>query len=208
METVPPVTKYETDAEIKAKTYIGESPVEIESISPEHCDHEAERKVLRKTDRILLPMLCLMLIVAFLDRTNIGNAKIQGMATDLNLTGSKYNSALFMFFIPYLILDIPWNMIMKHLRPSRYLSALIFSWGVFNLTLRTVYNADQGQGIVTIGEGVTQSYAGLVVCRVLLGALEAGYVSHHTTTLASPPLSIIVRGSELERICAKSEYLW
>ena len=128
-------------AEIKGKKYIEKSPVEIETISPQDYDHEAERKVLRKTDRILLPMLCLLLIVTFLDRTNIGNAKIQGMATDLDLTGSKYKIALFMFFIPNLILDVPWNMLMKHLQPSRYLSGLIFAWGEFHFALRIVYAA-------------------------------------------------------------------
>ena len=144
METVPPATTYEADAEIKAKAYLEESSVQVENVSPQDYDHETERKVLHKTDRILLPMLCLLLIVAFLDRTNVGNAKIQGMATDLDLTGSKYNIVLFMFFIPYLILDIPWNMIMKHLRPSRYLSALIFSWGELVHATRTVYNANHG----------------------------------------------------------------
>ncbi len=138
MATVPPATVYQADAEIKAKTFIGESPVEIENVSPQDFDHEAERKVLRKTDRILLPMLCLLLIVAFLDRTNIGNARIQGMATDLDLTGSKYNITLFMFFIPYLILDVPWNMIMRHLRPSRYLAGLIFAWGEYKVTLHAL----------------------------------------------------------------------
>lgn len=103
---------------------------EIEDNSTHGIDHDTERKALRKTDFVLVPTLCLLLIVAFLDRTNIGNARIQGMEKDLNMKGSDYNIALFMFFIPYLILDIPCNIIMKRLRPSIYLSSLMFAWGM------------------------------------------------------------------------------
>lgn len=103
---------------------------EIEDNSTHGIDHDTERKALRKTDFVLVPTLCLLLIVAFLDRTNIGNARIQGMENDLNMKGSDYNIALFVFFIPYLILDVPCNIIMKRLRPSIYLSSLMFAWGM------------------------------------------------------------------------------
>lgn len=107
-----------------------EIPAQIESLSGlQSFDHEEEQKVLRKTDYVLVPVLCLLLNVAYLDRTNIGNAKIQGMTEDLNMKGSDYNIALFMFFIPYLLLDVPANMLMTKSRPSVYLSTLMFCWG-------------------------------------------------------------------------------
>lgn len=53
-----------------------------------------EAKTLRKMDIRLLPMLALLYLLSFLDRGNIGNAKIQGLTTDLHLTGSQYNIAL------------------------------------------------------------------------------------------------------------------
>lgn len=49
---------------------------------------------MRKVDYRLLPMLTLLYVLAFLDRGNIGNAKIAGMMEDLNLTGGQYNIAL------------------------------------------------------------------------------------------------------------------
>ena len=107
-----------------------EIPAQIESLSGmQSFDPEEERKVTRKTDYILVPVLCLLLNVAYLDRTNIGNARIQGMTEDLNMTGSDYNIALFMFFIPYLLLDVPANMLMRKYRPPIFLSALMFCWG-------------------------------------------------------------------------------
>lgn len=153
---------------------------ELEITSTGDIDHAAERKVLRKTDFILVPMLFLLLLVAYLDRTNIGNARILGMEKDLNMHGTDYNVALFIFFIPYILLDVPCNILMSKVRPSRYLSILMFSWGKSSALASLCLEMPSTDrfacpGIVTIGEGVTQSYAGLLVCRVLLGALEAGF---------------------------------
>ena len=49
------------------------------------------KKVLRKMDLRLIPMLAILYLLSFLDRGNIGNAKIQGMQTDLHLSGPQYN---------------------------------------------------------------------------------------------------------------------
>jgi hypothetical protein len=114
------------DAELE-KENVGfeiEQVVQLQDI-----DHEAEHKVRVKTDLYLMPMLCSLLIVAFLDRTSIGNARIQGLEADLNMKGNDYNIALFIFFVPYIILDVPLNILMKRLRPSLYLGGLVVSWG-------------------------------------------------------------------------------
>lgn len=74
------------------------------------------------------------------------------------MTGSDYNIALFMFFIPYILLEVPSNILLKKIRPSVFLSAIMSGWGV-----------------ITVCQGVTRSFTGLVVCRVIIGALEAGF---------------------------------
>jgi hypothetical protein len=53
--------------------------------------HIDEKKVLRKMDIRLIPMLALLYLLSFLDRGNIGNAKIEGLVEDLNMTGPQYN---------------------------------------------------------------------------------------------------------------------
>jgi len=63
-------------------------------------DPIAEKKLLRKVDLRILPPLTVLFLLAFLDRTNIGNAKIQGMTAELKMGGHDYNIALFVFFIP------------------------------------------------------------------------------------------------------------
>ena len=67
--------------------------------------------------------------VLTLHRINIGNAKIQGLTKDLHMVDEDYNIALFMFFIPYILLEVPANVIMKNIRPSTWLGGIMFFWG-------------------------------------------------------------------------------
>jgi hypothetical protein len=77
-----------------------------------------ERRLVRKIDWHLVPPLCCLYLLAFLDRVNIANAKLYSLEKDLGLTGSQYNIALVMFFVPYVVFEIPANLLLKKLRPS------------------------------------------------------------------------------------------
>lgn len=99
------------------------------SHSLEAHDRNAERKLLLKIDLHLIPILALLYLCAFIDRINIGNARIQGLEKDLHMKGNDYNIALFMFFILYILLEVPSNIILKKVRPSVWLSAIMFFWG-------------------------------------------------------------------------------
>jgi hypothetical protein len=63
-------------------------------------DPIAEKKLLWKIDCHVVPPLLILFLLAFLDRVNIGNAKIQGMTKELHMVGQDYSIALFIFFIP------------------------------------------------------------------------------------------------------------
>lgn len=58
-----------------------------------------------------------------------GNAKIQGMIEDLDMTGHDYNIALFVFFIPYILFEVPSNIVIKRIAPSTWLSIIMVLWG-------------------------------------------------------------------------------
>ncbi len=92
-------------------------------------DAALDRKVRLKCDFKLVPMLFFLLLCAFIDRINIGNARIQGLEHDLNMKGHDFNIALFVFFIPYILLEVPSNLVMRKVKPSIWLSSLIFGWG-------------------------------------------------------------------------------
>lgn len=70
-----------------------------------------------KRDLYVLGPLTVLYVFCFLDRTNIGSAVVFGLAEDLNLTGTEYNSALVCFFVPYVLFDIPANILLLRLKP-------------------------------------------------------------------------------------------
>ncbi|KIK93184.1 hypothetical protein PAXRUDRAFT_829217 [Paxillus rubicundulus Ve08.2h10] len=118
---------------------------------------EQENKLWRKIDVQLIPIVATMYFLSFMDRGNIGNAKIEGLMTQLDLTGDRYNIALTMYFIPYCIFEIPSNLIIHVVRPSRWLPGIMFAWGLV-MTLM----------------GFVKTYPQLVGLRVCLGVAEAG----------------------------------
>ena len=112
----------------KAVTFDHEElKVDVENLSP--VDPDAERKLLRKCDLHVLPMVSILYLFAFIDRINIGNARIQGLEADLGMKGNAYNVALFVFFVPYILFEVPSNVLMKKIAPSVWLSAIMFLWG-------------------------------------------------------------------------------
>ncbi|KAK6070282.1 transporter [Seiridium cupressi] len=120
---------------------------------------EARKRVIWKVDIRLIPMLTILYLMSYLDRSNIGNAKIEGLNDELQLSGVKYNIALSIFFIPYILCEIPSNFLLaKASRPSLFLGAMIVAWGI----------------IMTL-TGVVQNFAGLCVTRLFLGFFEAGF---------------------------------
>lgn len=70
-------------------------------------DHHAERALCRKFDFRLLPVLALMYLFNALDKGNLGNAKTDGMDTDLNFKSNQYNILLSVFYVPYVLFAPP-----------------------------------------------------------------------------------------------------
>ena len=75
-----------TEEDVFYKGYVDHAGVEAAAIDP-----VAEKKLLRKIDVHLIPILWLLFLCAFIDRINIGNARIQGLEADLGMAGSDYN---------------------------------------------------------------------------------------------------------------------
>ncbi|KAJ0384011.1 hypothetical protein COL922a_009272 [Colletotrichum nupharicola] len=82
-------------------------------------DPVLSKKLDRKVDYHIIPWLFGIWLFAFIDRSNIGNAKIDGLTEDLNIsTGTKFNIALLVFYIPYILVDVPSNWIVKKVRAA------------------------------------------------------------------------------------------
>ncbi|KAK4089284.1 hypothetical protein Purlil1_6273 [Purpureocillium lilacinum] len=118
-----------------------------------------EAKIYQKLDWRLVPALSILYLLAIIDRANIGNAKIEGLEKSLGMSGTDYNVALALFFISYVIFDIPSNYILsKFKKPSIYIGSLVICWG-----------------IVMTFTGVVRNFGGLCATRFLLGVFEAGF---------------------------------
>ncbi|KIW59465.1 hypothetical protein PV05_03912 [Exophiala xenobiotica] len=129
------------------------SPVDEEALS----QNLNESSLVRKLDITLLPALTLLYLLSFLDRSNVGNARIEGLATDLHMTGDQYLTGLTLYFIGYVLFEVPANMVLKIWKPNLWLPTLTLAWGVVSTLM-----------------GVTQSRAGFFVVRFFLGVTEAG----------------------------------
>ncbi|KAL4779417.1 major facilitator superfamily domain-containing protein [Aspergillus varians] len=120
---------------------------------------ERRTKCIRKIDWRLCPVLMLLYLCAYIDRANIGNAKIEGLLPDLGMSGSQYNIALAIFFVPYVLFEVPSNILLaKAKKPSVYLAILVLCWGI----------------VMTL-TGLVQNFSSLCAVRFLLGIFEAGF---------------------------------
>ncbi|OAP64112.1 hypothetical protein AYL99_00084 [Fonsecaea erecta] len=118
---------------------------------------QEETAIRRKIDRRIVPLVTLLYLFCFLDRANIGNARIQGMAKDLDLVGYRFNWALSVFYIVYLLVEVPSNILLKHVGPRYYIPGLVFGFGLVSLCTAFVKNFNQ-----------------LCVARAFLGVFEGG----------------------------------
>lgn len=119
---------------------------------------EEEKALVRKIDLFLLPAIWLMYLLSYMDRTNIGNAKIAGMATDLSLTSNQYSIALVVFFVTYVFFEPPSNMLLVRFKPSIYLPTIMAIWGALTCVMAKI-----------------DTFEHLVALRILVGVFEAGF---------------------------------
>ncbi|THU98827.1 MFS general substrate transporter [Dendrothele bispora CBS 962.96] len=120
-------------------------------------DPEMEKKVWRKLDMYVLPIVAMFYLLSFLDRTNVANARVAGLQTQLGMSNKEYSIALTVTYVPYIAAELPSNLMLKALGPNYVLPTMLTLWGV-----------------VTTLQGVVKTYSGLLACRFFLGLLEGG----------------------------------
>jgi sugar phosphate permease len=128
------------------------SPAGEEKLSP-----RAERKLLVKLDAVFVPIIMLVYLSCFLDRTNIGNVRVAGMPEDIGASPAQFSTAVSIFYATYVAFETPWTLLLKKLTPRLLLAALCVVWSV-----------------TTIFSGFITSVGGLYAARLVLGACEGG----------------------------------
>jgi sugar phosphate permease len=99
-----------------------------------------DKALLRKLDFKLIPWLSFLYLISFLDRTNIGNAKVDGLQEDLHMTNGQYNASLTIFFVSYSVFEPLTNVLLKKLRPSVFLPIIMVWWGICMACMGLVHN--------------------------------------------------------------------
>lgn len=129
--------------------------------SPERpqLDAETRKKLLRKTDLLILPALGLGLLSHAIDQSNIGNAKSDTLERDLGLVDNQFTLILILFYIPLIICSIPFALLAKRFSPARVLPLAMVGFGV----------------VATVVAGAT-NFGGLLACRMILGVLQAAFL--------------------------------
>ncbi|KAF2439360.1 MFS general substrate transporter [Karstenula rhodostoma CBS 690.94] len=155
--TSPPHSIEHFDVDTKGMDVAKHERVEI-AVGGVSWTPEEEKKLLRRIDLQLMPIMWLMYLLSYMDRTNIGNAKVAGMQEDLNLTSNQYSICLVVFFVTYVVFEVPSNMLIVRIRPSIYLPCIMTVWGALTCCMAAV-----------------KDYEHLVVLRIFVGVFEAGF---------------------------------
>jgi ACS family tartrate transporter-like MFS transporter len=118
--------------------------------------------------RRLMPFLFVLYVVAYLDRVNVGFAKLGGMNTDLNFSDAVIGFGAGIFFIGYVALEIPGSILVEKWTAKGWIARIMISWGILAMVTGFVHTEKQ-----------------FYIVRFLLGAAEAGffpgiivYISH------------------------------
>ncbi|KAF9564921.1 MFS general substrate transporter [Agrocybe pediades] len=134
----------------------GETPVKaVKASTRSDYQSELERKAVRKLDWTILPILTMFYLLSFLDRANIGNARVAGLQKHLHLTDHQYQICVTVLYVPYILAELPANLLLRKIGPKLLMPTLLTTWGV----------------MVTL-QGLVSSFGGLVVVRTLLGLVE------------------------------------
>ncbi|KIY63934.1 MFS general substrate transporter [Cylindrobasidium torrendii FP15055 ss-10] len=115
---------------------------------------EAER-VRKKIDRHILPLMCILYWVQFMDKTTLGSSSILGIREATHLSTNQYNWLGTIFYLSYLVFEFPQNLCLQRFPVGKWMSINIFIWSV-----------------ALCSHAAAKNFAGLFVCRLFLGMCE------------------------------------
>ncbi|KAI7242232.1 permease of the major facilitator superfamily [Hortaea werneckii] len=118
-----------------------------------------EKKLRRKIDSLIMPLVILVYLMNYIDRNNYAAAKLQGLKSDLSIDEQQYQVGLSILFVGYVLMQVPSNLLLNFSgRPSWYLGFFVTAWGLVSLLTSQV-----------------NDYGDIVACRFILGVVEAPF---------------------------------
>ncbi|KAM0349839.1 hypothetical protein ACHAP4_010194 [Fusarium culmorum] len=117
-----------------------------------------EKALVRRIDKRMMPLMMLLYILNYLDRNNIATARLGNFEEDIGLVNEQYNTVISIFFVGYILTQVPTNMILNKMRPSIFLPSVMVCWAT-----------------VSACTGAVQNYEGMIALRFILGFVEAPF---------------------------------
>ncbi|EXJ58771.1 hypothetical protein A1O7_06201 [Cladophialophora yegresii CBS 114405] len=166
--TAPDPESKVADIRVEPRASVADSP----TLSISEDDREAflsfftaeeDRKIMRKVDKRFLLLIGLMYMLKNVDYTNAATVKVlqvgesRNVLKELNMTANQYNWVQSIYFISYIIFEVPSNLVLKKMTPRKWQSRIIASWG-----------------LVLACHAAVQNRQGLYAARFFLGMMEAG----------------------------------
>lgn len=124
-----------------------------------------EKRLVRKIDWMIMPLMWLCYWSQYLDKTLINYAAVMGLYDDANITKADFSNLAWIFYLSYLIFEFPHGYGMQRFPTAKYLGIMVTCWGAIVATTAACHN-----------------YGGLITTRVLLGVFESA---------AAPSLNLI-----------------
>ncbi|KIW22988.1 uncharacterized protein PV07_11224 [Cladophialophora immunda] len=142
------ILEHSNDADEAMKAFASGEVVEI--------DEATNKRLLRIIDWHLMPLLCVIYGLNYLDKTTLSYASIMGIKTDINLVGDDYQWLSSMFYFGYLAWEYPTNRLLQRLPLAKYSAFCVVAWGTVLALFATVSN-----------------FGGAVAIRFFLGVMES-----------------------------------
>ena len=133
---------------------------------------EFEKATYAKVTLRLIPFLFLCYIVAFLDRVNVGFAKLQ-MAGDLKFSDTVYAVGAGIFFLGYFVFEVPSNVILERVGARIWIARIMITWGIISAAF--MFTGQIPWGPIAPYFGLTDAEFSFYFLRTLLGIAEAGF---------------------------------
>src|ERR1700761_3850924 len=125
-----------------------------------------EKRTIGKVTRRLIPLLIVCYFVAYIDRVNVGFAKLQ-MNQAVGLSEAAFGLGAGLFFIGYFLFEVPSNLFLERVGARVWIARIMITWGIVSAAFAFIPHISAASGIPTTGV--------FYALRLLLGACEAGF---------------------------------
>ncbi|KAF9878000.1 major facilitator superfamily transporter [Colletotrichum karsti] len=145
---------------VNDRDLLGDKPTDTSHVAElTEAEKAIEKKLVRRIDWLIMPLILSVYLLNWIDRNNYASARLAGLEEDLNLSLTEYQTGLSILFVGYILGQIPSNLLLNWFgRPSLYLGIFTIAWG-----------------LVSALTALVQNFAGIVVCRFILGFVEAPF---------------------------------